>query len=93
MDPGLKPIFNLVSTNFLPHDIAFGSDPIQIPIAPGIPLCLESVSFRNDKNVFLHYEDYQSIVRCGKKRDNLNPNRNYDNLILVREGEMEKVDW
>ena len=71
--------------------------PIQIPLAPGVPLVLRSVSFRCDKHIYLNKEALSQVVECGKRKKNPNPNKRYDILLLLNDEEQKRVmsspDW
>lgn len=88
---GVKPISNHVC--MIPHIsfLAFDEKPIVVPIAPSLPLCLDSVSFRNDKNIFLTKKELEKVVSLGRKKPNLNPNRNYNEIILLPEKNYQEV--
>ena len=71
--------------------------PIQIPLAPDVPLVLRSVSFRCDKHIYLNKEALSQVVECGKRKKNPNPNKRYDILLLLNDEEQKRVmsspDW
>ena len=91
MGLGVKLISNHVYINPSLLYIAFDEKPIVVPIAPSLPLCLDSVSFRNDKNIFLTKKELEEVVSLGRKKPNLNPNRNYNEIILLPDKNYQEV--
>lgn len=71
--------------------IAFELSGIQVPLAPSTPLVLRTVSFRSDKHVYLDQNELEQALRNGKHRKNDNPNKFYDNLLLLNEEENRQV--
>ena len=70
---------------------AFELPQIPIPLAPGAPLVLRSVSFRCDKHIYLNKEELAQVVECGKRKKNPNPNKRYDILLLLNDDEQRRV--
>ena len=70
---------------------AFELPQIPIPLAPGVPLVLRSVSFRCDKHIYLNKEELAQVVECGKRKKNPNPNKRYDILLLLNDDEQRRV--
>ena len=91
MGLGVKLISNHVYINPSLLYIAFDETPVIVPIAPSLPLCLDSVSFRNDKDIFLTKKELEKVISLGRKKPNLNPNRNYNEIILLPDKNYQEV--
>ena len=91
MGLGVKLISNHVYINPSLLYIAFDEIPVIVPIAPSLPLCLDSVSFRNDKNIFLTKKELEEVFSLGRKKPNLNTNRNYNEIILLPDKNYQEV--
>ncbi|KAK8802799.1 hypothetical protein WA171_006471 [Blastocystis sp. BT1] len=71
---------------------SFESSGIQVPLAPSTPLALRSITFRSDKHVYLDQSELEQAVSCGKHRKNENPNKFYDNLLLLNNEENQQSE-